>query len=242
MQVSKMGLVIFLLLSCSVVLGSVVLSGQTRTDLSQELVAYWKFDEGGGNILFDETENSNDGTIHEATWAAGKLGSALEFDGVNDYVDCGNMGKPTQWTVVVWIKPTGSLTDGAIVKSRKGNYTEWGPEILKGRLRTYITDEVGDTYQLATSSIGASELPVGTWSYIGITVDGSYVKFYLNGILHDTITQTKQMTGTSGSLSIGRSGSSNSSYWRGTIDEVRIYNRALTETEIKELYQQGQKG
>ncbi len=52
------------------------------------LVAYYSFDEGSGNVLHDLSGNENDGTIYGAKWVDGKYGKALEFDGINDYVDC----------------------------------------------------------------------------------------------------------------------------------------------------------
>ena len=56
----------------------------------KELVAYYSFDEGEGNVLHDLSGNGNDGTIYGAKWVDGKYGKALEFDGRNNYVDCGD--------------------------------------------------------------------------------------------------------------------------------------------------------
>ncbi len=56
-----------------------------------DLVGYWKFDEGSGNTAYDLSNYTNDGTINgDPKWVAGKIGAALEFDGSDDYVDCGN--------------------------------------------------------------------------------------------------------------------------------------------------------
>ncbi|MCK5661357.1 MAG: hypothetical protein KAH86_08355, partial [Methanosarcinales archaeon] len=57
---------------------------------ADDYIAYWKFDENAGTTAFDSSVNSNDGTISGATWAAGKVGTALSYDGVNDYVNAGN--------------------------------------------------------------------------------------------------------------------------------------------------------
>ncbi len=75
------------------------------------LVAQWHFDEGSGSVLADSSGNGNDGVVHGATWVEGKYGKALSFDGVDDYVNCGNDGSlkrsNTDFTIEVWIKLNG---------------------------------------------------------------------------------------------------------------------------------------
>ena len=76
------------------------------------LVSYWQFHESSsgsadGQTTYDEISNSNDGTIHGATWTTGKYGAALEFDGVDDYVDCGNddsLDITDTITIEAWVK------------------------------------------------------------------------------------------------------------------------------------------
>jgi len=78
------------------------------------LVAEWHFDEGYGSVLKDSSGNGNDGTIYGATWVDGKFGKALSFDGVDDYVDCGNdrifdFGTNT-FTIETWVKTIDKTT------------------------------------------------------------------------------------------------------------------------------------
>ena len=82
------------------------------------LVGYWKFDEIKGGIAKDSSGNGNDGTIYGAEAIAGKTGQVLSFDGVNDYVDCGNNGSlkiTDAITVEAWVKIAHSPGERIIV-------------------------------------------------------------------------------------------------------------------------------
>ena len=83
---------------------AVLFTGAANTDL----VAHWTFDEGNGNVAQDSTANANNGTISEATWTAGQIGGALEFDGINDYVgvpDDISLDFSHSFSITAWLKP-----------------------------------------------------------------------------------------------------------------------------------------
>ncbi|MHC4494231.1 MAG: hypothetical protein ACYSYM_00240 [Planctomycetota bacterium] len=79
-------------------------------DIAEGLVGYWPLDEGGGTTTADASGNGNDGTLNAPKWDAGKFGSALNFDGVDDYVDLGNPPildfGTGDFTVSAWVKTT----------------------------------------------------------------------------------------------------------------------------------------
>jgi hypothetical protein len=89
-----------------------------RLKAEEGLVGYWSFDEGEGTIAHDYSGNSNDGTIYGATWVDGKVGKALSFDGVDDYVrvnDSSNFDITDAITIEAWIKPIKTTGDHQII-------------------------------------------------------------------------------------------------------------------------------
>jgi hypothetical protein len=92
------------------VISFMLLSAGIGVASATDLVGSWHLDEGSGTIAYDSSGNGNDGAIYGATWTTGKNGSALEFDGVDDYVNCGNdpsLNIADEITVIAWIYPTG---------------------------------------------------------------------------------------------------------------------------------------
>ena len=106
---SILGIISLLLLLVSSMLAvSTRLVKATGTGYTQPpgLVGYWNFDQGSGTIAYDSSGYNNHGTIYGASWTSGKVNGALNFDGLNDYVDCGNNETldPTQGaTIEAWV-------------------------------------------------------------------------------------------------------------------------------------------
>lgn len=197
------------------------------------LVGRWHLDHISNNQTPDSSKNDNHGTVYGATIVDGIIHKALLFDGLDDYVSIGNIGKPLSWTILAFIKPTGALADGCIAFNQLVDYSEWGIRIHGGVFKATITHQTNTQFQNAASTISAAELPADTYSHITATVDGSFIRFYLNGLLHDTVAQTVQMEGTDNLFSLARYGNAPSNYWKGTIDHVHIHDRVLDATEIK---------
>jgi len=196
--------------------------------------AWWKFDEGTGTIAYDSVD-SNNGTIYGATWTTGKIGGALSFNGTSNYVDCGS--GPSNYdniTVSAWMQTS---TNGVLVSNRynSGGYGTW-----------YTLSSTG--LELGGNSSGVGYVNVtfhattldGLWKHIVYTKNGSSHAIYVNGSLDQSFTSNADISWAV-PLYIGkRWNRSNSIGWfNGVIDDVRIYNRALTADEVALLYQQG---
>ena len=205
-----------------------------RFEDNSSVVRDWS---GNNNIC--TLGNSTAGDDHEPAWVTGKLGYGLEFDGVDDYVDCGgNPGISNAVTFEFWVNPT--LT---------GNFDVNGQTIIAhqdgngNRLYFFVksdgTTKVGlEDSALLTTGI---QLNANEWVHIAVTaVDGTY-KTYKNGVLMTSGSYSGTWDASWGNtLQIaGVSGTANTAYFNGTIDEVRIYNRSLTEEEIKIHYYAG---
>ncbi|MBN2270761.1 MAG: hypothetical protein JXN61_09120 [Sedimentisphaerales bacterium] len=217
---------------------AVILLAAIPTVTQAALIASWSFDEQSGTTAFDSA-GDNDGIVHGAEWVDGIIDGALNFDGVADYVEVASadeLNLNSSGTISAWIYPR-SLYEQSIVNKRggpgDGNKSEnyW---LVLGMYNRAVT--VGDGSDYVYASIPEGELAVNTWQHIAGTWDSSEIKIYLNGILSDARPNTLSdlISGDSYPLRIGYD---SRAYWHfdGLIDEVRIYDVALSDAEIREL-------
>lgn len=197
---------------------------------SPGLIAHWLFDETEGTVagdrlgLFDGTANGS------PVWRpqGGKLDGALEFDGVDDYVATGNVLSPASgpFTVFAWVK--GDQPGGAILAQADPSVSSpiWlSTNAATGALMTSLTDGGRVTVPL----ISTTTVTDGAWHEVRLVWDGSLRCLYVDGreVAADTRKLAKLRHSTAG-LYFGASGSlSPAAFWRGLIDDVRIYNRAI---------------
>jgi hypothetical protein len=207
---------------------------QCASDINNSLIAYYPFN-GNAN---DESGNGNDGTIHGAKWVDGKYEKVLSFDGVDDYVRSPDSSKlplgNSPRTMMAWINPfsypdvtyNGILSYGAMSCPGHGSLLSIRND---GRLSQAFW--CNDMYQ--------TEGPVAVlngWNLAAFTYDGQVGKLYLNGELVATRNFSETTVDTwNGPIRIGCTDDPGRCF-NGIIDEVRIYNRALSESEIQELY------
>ncbi len=214
---------------------------QTHSLLGSDLVGWWNFNEGDAR---DISGHENNGTIIGATFTdgvSGTGGSALEFDGVEDYMESLNhFNEMSSLTVSFWILQPESSSLGYHILGNNYNHaiSSHGFRFLKrfdsvGNLQFRISD--GDRMPIA----GTNDLPVEEWTHILGTFDGDRIKLYVNSIMKSYPTTTIQTTGTSVSpFRIGRNEGGERCLPETKIDDVRIYSRALTASEIQTLYAQ----
>jgi hypothetical protein len=203
------------------------------------LVGWWKLDETSGTTAKDSSSNDNNGTlVGGPQWqpSGGKIGGALKFDGVDDYVDTGYNDDLPVWTVAVWVKsPAGPSSEGQSgpVHREKNYQINWNHQIDNFRGAAGVC--VGGQWYGA----GFGDLQGNTWYYLTATYDGENLKAYRNGVLISNNADPSGPPDTeSESLKFGRH-AMNKDYFRGTIDDVRIYNYALDEGQIESLYNEG---
>jgi chitodextrinase len=205
------------------------LSGEA--DAATGLVAAYSFDEGSGTTLGDQSGNGNAGTVVGATWAAGKYGSALSFNGTSSRVDLPALGTfyKTGFTLEAWVNKTGTKNDVAIVGTwdwpQGGGPMLWVDHIAGHH---YVTLNGGLSNYLDSGQTPAT----GQWQYLTATFDGSAARYYINGTQVASRTFTGNV-GDSNSWRIGSYGANPSGFFDGVIDDVRIYNRGLTAAETQ---------
>ncbi len=161
----------------------------------------------------------------------GKLGQALQFNG-SDYVDIPDSASlnTSLVTVTGWIKPSKSLSGQDV-----GFVGKWVASVVDGWfIELGRTGNQPRIYTAGTSAADWSPLayafPINQWSFISFVYDGTKKYFYVNGTLIDSIASTGNISPTTKDITIGLSQGSNgvSHYFPGSLDDVRIYNRALS--------------
>ena len=208
------------------------------SSLQKGLVGHWTMaqDSLKGSLLADKTPYENDGTIYGATFATDRKGQAnkcMYFDGVNDYVNCGTFDKLSESTINVWISGDTTQNTFAGIVFAGDSDNGFGLAIMSGKVLHRISNG-------ATSnswSIETFNFP-NDWYMLTITDDGTTRKYYKNGVYISQYTNTIVNSGTKQALSLGRWGTytPSDSHFNGSIDDVRIYNRALSQAEITLLY------
>jgi hypothetical protein len=186
----------------------------------------------------DASQYANNGTLINGTsWTSGRYGNAVQFDGVNDYVNCGNgssLSGMNQLTVEGWVRYYGGGWQKII---GKGNTSGGGGDF------SYIVGTVDDVVRYGVKNVSGSyqsfngriNVSAGVWHHLAMTYDGTQIKGYVDGVLDDNQSLTGRVREEAAPLTVGafltryyEAGE----LFNGTIDEVRILNRALNASEV----------
>lgn len=203
--------------------------------------AHWRFDDGAGLAAADSSGHGNALTLHAATWGAGKQGMALDLTG-NAWAD-----RPfdpaftarRRISVTAWVYPIDSRVGGIVVKSaRLGPLMDWGFYVIGSEAAFLYNYQINQAYpSVATTGMG---IPQSAWSHVGfvVDVDAGTVAFYLNGALHQALPNTIELAQhDTEPISVGTDGGNAANDFVGRLDEITVWTRALTGTEIKTLFE-----
>lgn len=200
-------------------------------------VLSYSFNAGSGTSAADSSGFNNTGTISGATWhTGGKFGKALYFDGINAVVtaaDTASLDLTTGMTLEAWVYPT-ALSGGTSGGWRSVLFKEQ-PGALTYGLYAHSPANHASGYIFIGAEIGVqgtSSTPMDIWTHLALTYDSAALRLYVNGVLKGTIAQTGAIQTSTGSLRIGGN-TIRGEYFKGRIDEVRIYNRTLTQSQIQ---------
>ena len=237
------------------VMGSFVFA----TPQSDGLMGYWTFDEGNGGVAKDTVAAYN-GTIMDNEgdqWVIGKSGNALRFDGIDDYVKITDSAllepKTGVFSVTAWIKPDSIKStpgNGTASILYKGNSSIFncGPGnehwrlVTRGVFGNVLEYVACDASGYKTLQARTNTIPVGVWTHVvavhDVAASPDTVTFYINGKQTPTTYITQHdITDASyvGDLRIGSL--FNYHFFNGAIDEVGIWNKGLSQEEVKDMYQ-----
>jgi hypothetical protein len=193
------------------------------------LVAYYALED---NTLDGSGSGNHGDPCGAPIYVPGQVGTAMQFDGVDDYVDTGYTEDLVNWTITAWVNspaaPSGASPSGPL--HREQNYQfNWNHGSATYRGAAAVS--VGGAWYAASYS----PLQANTWYHLAATYDGSALRAYRNGLL---ITTNKAPSGPpsaeTNSLKLGRHAAA-AQYFAGIVDEARVYNRVLSQAEIGSL-------
>ncbi|MBP8016537.1 type II secretion system protein GspG, partial [Candidatus Gracilibacteria bacterium] len=219
-------------------INTLVSSGKSSLNINDiingSLAGYWDMETTTSDgKLADLSGNGNHGVGSGGVIIGGipgtrKTGKATSFDGINDYfIVTDNLSlNVTNLTISAWIKPR------ILVNATHQRI------ITKNDIQGYMLNIYGDYYEsyIGNKPLSISSTSIGLWSHVIITTDGTRLKSYINGDLIYDLVYTGSISGGTGNLNIGSDSPSIQAFFNGVIDEVRIYNRALSDLEIQTLY------
>jgi len=204
------------------------------------LVAHWKLDDGAGTVALDSSGFGNDGTlVGDPQWVDGVIGGAIDLDGVDDYVDCGNntiFDITDAFTLSLWInwRATGATWQTVVAKGDNAWRLARGDDT---QTMDFDFTAGGDRGWQAART--ASEVPLGEWHHVTATIDTiDGAKIYLDGVLEGTNPDTGGITVGEYPVLIGENAQALNRFWDGLVDDVRIYDQALSAAAVSGLASQ----
>lgn len=222
------------------------------------LVAYWPLNEGSGTLATDKTNNSNQGTIHGATWTQENLDfikpatteqetpqAIASFNGSNQYIEVPYKPElnPAQFTLSCWAKVEGGQgqwRSPVTCRTAKGSTALGGYLLYAGN---------NNKWQFWTGNGGwvtlhGAEVVLNTWTHVAATYDGNTMKLYINGELSGKPVPSKILINSQHPLRIGAGITEGNPgfFFNGKIAEVRLWDKARSPEEIQESMHQRLKG
>jgi prepilin-type N-terminal cleavage/methylation domain-containing protein len=221
-----------------------------NSTLGLDAVGIWNLDENPasqGTTIKDLSGWGNNGTLNTGETGVNKsvsgvVGNAISFDGVDDYMNCGNntsLNITSAGTWEVWLKINSKSSNAEIFDKFTGYYNGYR---LFCRSSDGVWLQAGNgTGTINSPNIPVSRLPDNVWHHIMITKDGSGFKIYHNGILYNSNSITNNITANTKSLVVGYNNYNDGDgrFFDGFIDEIRIYNIALTTAQVQASYYVG---
>jgi hypothetical protein len=192
------------------------------------LIAHWDFNEGIGTIAKDRINQNDINLVNNPTWINGKIAKAIQFDGINGYAI------KTQSSIVfgqqfTWMGLVNSNSDASLWRDLFRNDGSFAIQLTKGT--GAVNFEITGKKDLKSPII----LTPGAWTHLAIVGDGSSIKFYKDGSYIYSESTTYPILQGTGTIYMG--GVPNEQQWfNGSMDEIKVYNRALSNIEISDDY------
>jgi hypothetical protein len=203
------------------------------TQIPSGLVAALGFNEGSGTITTDASGLGNNGAlVNGAAWSAsGHTGAAISFS-ANGWVnipDAASLDLTSAMTLEAWVRPTSGTGWRTVLLKEAANGLSYALYSANGASRPGVWTNGGGADEFV---LGTGAVPTNAWTHVAATYDGSTLRFFVNGVQVASKSGISTILASTGALKIGGN-SVWGEYFRGLIDDVRVYNRALSLTEIK---------
>jgi len=202
------------------------------------LSGQWNLDEGSGAVASDSSGNGNYGTlVYSPAWVSGKKGQAVNFNGSDNYIVLNQQPPLTAgFTFSAWVKRSADQFGEIFNNIQFFLRVQPENENSSNPFEAFVKLSDGSVEPRVNSNIAAAP---GQWYYVAVSWNGSQLKIYVNGQPAGTSTRSGTLTSTTVEADIGRGEQANPAcnYWNGIIDQVKFYNRPLSDNEILDLYQ-----
>ena len=214
-----------------------LLLGMAGSALAEEELVWWKFDESSGTTASDASGNNNAGTLTNmvgTAWTAGKIGNSLNFDGVNDYVVRNTLSANItgDCTVSVWMNRSGVPSTNVRLMDLATADGSGMQLVVRGTTGYAGMDDAGG---LTVEIAGTQNLCDGSLHHVAAVRTGTTFRLYVDGALAVSSSNPTNTAPTYTRLAVAAYiGGAN--YFPGKLDDVRVYSRALSGTEIQALY------
>lgn len=220
--------------------GMLLLPASLQADINTDLVAHWNLSDGEGSVARDSVGGNHGTLMGDATWTEGIIGGGVSLDGDGDYVDCGSAdvyNLPNAVTLAAWVQPTTDIT-----------LPDWSGIIMRGgaNIDTYAL-----YYNLASQQVGfkttgtttgwmagaGAILFDGEWHHTAAVYDGAQKTIYVDAESTVSLADAGSIESSDGRvlLGAGRDFDPPTHYLAGKMDDARIYGRALSVEDLKEL-------
>lgn len=207
------------------------------------LVSSWRAENNA-----NDSEGVNIGTLQNGTpFAPGKVGQGFGFDGADDYVsvpDSETVRVQQALTIEGWVYASDQLSGLSGIAGKwndiQGNFRSYMLWASSGQLQMYVASDPANLASYATANI---QIPIRQWVHVAGTYDGQFIRVYQNGQLAGTTAFVGPIATNTRPFYIGLTEAAGTArYWRGAIDELSLYDRALTANEIADIYNAGSAG
>lgn len=220
-----------------------------QADVSDGLVGWWKLDEGSGTSAYDSSgQGTTASFVNTPTWISGKKYGALTFNGSDNYLDVGTgtigiTAGSTGLTLAAFVNVTTFQSYTVMIgKSEAGNpYGGW-----QINTNADTGNRFGGGINVSSTWTGITSVntyTTGRWYHVAMTYDGTTLRLYVDGVQDTTETAagTIQYSNAGSQVNIGRNPAADAPlrYLTGSVDDVRVYNRALSQTEINAINEGG---
>ncbi len=203
--------------------------GIAEDGITSGLVGYWKMDETAGTTAYDFSGSGNNGTLAGAVLPApvsGQISGALSFNGTSSKINLGSVAVGANATITAWVKTTAG-GEVPVFSNRTTGTLYFG--MTSGKF--FIYDNAATP---SPSMVSNNAVNTNTWHHIAWVSNGATSTMYIDGVLDKSQAQTR--VGSTGVSNIGWDASNITEYFPGSIDDVRVYNRALSASEVKSIY------
>ena len=222
----------------------VLVLSMVLTNTQAELLGRWGFDEGSGNVAYDTSGNGRDGTIEgDPQWVVGKIGGALKFDGDDDQItlnDLLTVGSSSN-TVAAWVKVPLAGTEGLGATERVGIVLGSYPDSPNSNWELHAEGQIRLWWNGGEiDHRGTTDLRDNIWHHVAWVRDKatSTNYQYIDGQLETSIATLGTDITFNTTHKIGGDNRGNPPNWHGLLDDVRVYNRALSAEEVDAHYRE----